>query len=279
MLLNEIPSRNTFWTKSFSIKPLALVIQYLVTALLIWLAMGLIWQLISPAVTNNNLRLAQTAPSTQAFNPDLILRLFNTGVAASPETHALSLKALISGRDGIAIIEGIEASAVAVKVGDDVGQYGKLVAAMKDHIVLERSGSQSKVYLPASGIASLNNATTAPSVAVQATPPTTNTEATGITLTRGQLTGVLQGGNLANWSKGLGTSQAGGILVEQASQQQLAQVLQLRDGDVLKAINGKPLNKLDDLSLLYGAFSQQTNLSLLIQRQDKPQTISYTINP
>jgi general secretion pathway protein C len=263
----------------FSIKHLAHTLQYLAIALLIWLAVGLVWQLLTPTRPSSTLRLAQTAPSSQAFNPDAVLRLFNTSAAVSNETNALTLKALISGRDGIAIIEGLEASAVAVKVGGDVGQYGKLVAAMKDHIVLERSGSQSKVYLPASAIASFSNTTVSPSTPIQANTPVANVEAAGITLTRGQLTGVLQGGNLANWSKGLGTSQAGGILVEQASQQQLAQVLQLRDGDILKAINGRPLNKLDDLSLLYGAFSQQTNLSLLIQRQDKPQTISYTVNP
>jgi general secretion pathway protein C len=266
----------------FSIKHLAHTVQYLAIALLIWLAIGLIWQLLTPNRPGSTLRLAQTAPSQQAFNPDAVLRLFNTTTAVSSETSALSLKALISGQDGIAIIEGLEASAVAVKVGGDVGQYGKLVAAMKDHIVLERSGSQSKVYLPASATTSLNNAVITSGNPTQANAPAAavaNVEAAGITLTRGQLTGILQGGNLANWSKGLGTSQAGGILVEQASQQQLAQVLQLRDGDILKAINGRPLNKLDDLSLLYGAFSQQTNLSLLIQRQDKPQTISYTVNP
>nr|WP_314898590.1 type II secretion system protein N [uncultured Deefgea sp.] len=266
----------------FSIKHLAHTVQYLAIALLIWLAIGLIWQLLTPNRPGSTLRLAQTAPSSQAFNPDAVLRLFNTSTAVSSETSALSLKALISGQDGIAIIEGLEASAVAVKVGGDVGQYGKLVAAMKDHIVLERSGSQSKVYLPASAIASLNNAVITSGNPTQANTPVAavaNVEAASISLTRGQLTGILQGGNLANWSKGLGTSQAGGILVEQASQQQLAQVLQLRDGDILKAINGRPLNKLDDLSLLYGAFSQQTNLSLLIQRQDKPQTISYTVNP
>ncbi|MGL6040181.1 MAG: hypothetical protein ACRC01_03150 [Deefgea sp.] len=263
----------------FSIKHLALAIQYLAIALLIWLAVGLFWQLLTPNRPSSALRLAQSAPSSQAFNPDAVLRLFNTTSVVSNETTGLSLKALISGRDGIAIIEGLEASAVAVKVGDDVGQYGQLIAAMKDHIVLERSGTQSKVYLPASATAAVAALNNTPSMSVQAITPAANVESAGITLTRGQLTGILQGGNLANWSKGLGTSQAGGILVEQASQQQLAQVLQLRDGDILKAINGRPLNKLDDLSLLYGAFSQQTNLSLLIQRQDKPQTISYTVNP
>ena len=265
----------------FSIQHLARSIRYLPIALLIWLAVGLIWQLLTPFRPSSTLRLAQAAPNSSALNPDAVLRLFNTSTAVSKETNALTLKALVSGRDGIAIIEGLEASAVAVKVGNDVGAYGKLIAAMKDHIVLERSGAQTKVYLPASAITSqtLNSAVITPASPIQANAPVASAEAAGITLTRGQLTGVLQGGNLANWSKGLGTSQAGGILVEQASQQQLAQVLQLRDGDILKAINGRPLNKLDDLSLLYGAFSQQTNLSLLIQRQDKPQTIGYTVNP
>lgn len=266
---------------SFSIKHLAQLIQYAAVALLIWLLVGLIWQLLTPSKPSNSLRLAQAAPSAQTLNPNAVLRLFNSNSnsAVANESTNLKLKALISGRDGIAIIEGLEASAVAVKVGSEIGQYGTLIAAMRDHIVLERGGTQSKVFLPASATASVTNTSVVVAAPIQANAPVSAAESTGITLTRGQLTGVLQGGNLANWSKGLGTSPAGGILVEQAAQQQLAQVLQLRDGDILKAINGRALNKLDDLSLLYGAFSQQTNLSLLIQRQDKPQTISYTVNP
>lgn len=264
---------------SFSLKHLAQATQYLALALLIWLGAGLIWQLLSPSNHSTALRLAQAAPKITAVNPDAVLRLFQSSNTVAVEASGLTLKALISGREGIAIIEGLEASAVAVKVGGDVGQYGKLLAANPDHIVLEQQGVQKKIYLPAAASAA-TSANTPPNTVQQSAPaPAANPETLGINLTRGQLTGILQGGNLANWSKGLNTSAAGGIVVEQASQQQLAQILQLRDGDVLKAINGRPLNKLDDLSLLYGAFSQQTNLSLLIQRQDKPQTISYTVNP
>ncbi|WP_027469403.1 hypothetical protein [Deefgea rivuli] len=261
---------------SFSLKHLAQITQYGAVALLIWLGAGLVWQLLSPTPHSAALRLAQEAP--KSFNPDAVLRLFksSTTTTVANEAGSLTLKALISGHSGIAIIEGLEASAVAVKVGGDLGQYGTLLATNRDHIVLEHQGVQRKVYLPASAVASSNNAP----ITVQPTAvAVSNPVSPSITLTRGQLTGILQGGNLANWSKGLNTSAAGGIVVEQASQQQLAQVLQLRDGDILKAINGRPLNKLDDLSLLYGAFSQQTNLTLQIQRQDQPQSISYTVNP
>jgi general secretion pathway protein C len=261
---------------SFSLKHLAQATQYLALALLIYFSAGFIWQLLIPQHRGAPLRLAQAAPTTQAFNPDAVLRLFQASNSVANEASNLSLKALISGREGIAIIEGLEASAVAVKVGTDLGQHGKLIAANTDHIVLEHQGTQRKVYLPASAVAT-NTANTAPAAAPSS--PASNPEKQAISLTRGQLTGILQGGNLANWSKGLNTSATGGIVVEQASQQQLAQILQLRDGDILQAINGRPLNKLDDLSLLYGAFSQQTNLALQIQRQNQSQTISYTVNP
>lgn len=263
---------------SFSLKHLAQVTQYLALALLVWLSAGLIWQLLLPNHRGAPLRLAQPAPKSQAFNSDAVLRLFLSNNVVAAEASSLSLKALISGREGIAIIEGLEASAVAVKVGTDLGQYGKLLAANHDHIVLEHQGIQKKIYLPASAVPNTSSTPSAVQLSIPAAP-VNNPETIAINVTRGQLTGILQGGNLANWSKGLNTSAAGGIVVEQANQQQLAQILQLHDGDILKAINGRPLNKLDDLSLLYGAFSQQTNLSLLIQRQDKPQTISYTVNP
>ncbi|QLG89511.1 hypothetical protein HQ393_15350 [Chitinibacter bivalviorum] len=268
---------------TFHPKQLAHLVQIGLGLLLLWLLAGLLWQIIAPSNQARALRLAQEAPSKSSFDPAAVSRLFQAGQSVAAEASTLSLKALISGSNGVAIIEGVEASAIAVKLGGDVGSYGKLIAANRDHIVIDANGSQRKVYLKASGIAAQPAADyepgSLPKVSTLAPAANATTSTSAITLTRGQLTGVLQGGNLANWSKGLGTSAAGGIAVEQASQQQLAQVLQLRDGDIIKAVNGRPLNKLDDLSLLYAAFSQQSQLSVMITRQDQQHTISYTVNP
>ncbi|WP_373974264.1 hypothetical protein NT239_11525 [Chitinibacter sp. SCUT-21] len=261
-------------------KWLARAVQSLLGLWALWLFAGLIWQLITPTSSPRPIRLPQAAPNVQHIDPASVTRLFNqTGQnTVSAEASSLSLRALISGSNGVAIIDGIEASAVAVKLGQEAGQYGKLIAAHRDHIVLDKNGAQRKVFLNASGIAQQAN-----SELSHSTIPQSNSVApvasSGISLTRGQLTGILQGGNLANWSRGLNTSPAGGIAVERASEQQLAQVLQLRDGDIIKAVNGRPLNKLDDISLLYAAFSQQNQLSVLITRQDQQQNLSYTVNP
>ncbi|QLI81086.1 hypothetical protein HZU75_05825 [Chitinibacter fontanus] len=255
--------------------------QTALALLLLWLLAGLIWQLLAPTQPARALRLPHAAPSQHQLDPDSVARLFNQGGSSNVAAEAsnLSLRALISGRNGVAIIDGLEASAVAVKLGGEAGQYGKLVAANADHIVLELNGQQRKVYLNASGITAQANSAIANAAIPQGNVAASVNSPAAITLTRGQLTGVLQGGNLANWSKGLGTSAAGGIAVERASEQQLAQVLQLRDGDVIKAVNGRTLNKLDDISLLYAAFSQQNQLSVQITRQDQQQTLSYTVNP
>ncbi|WP_348943893.1 type II secretion system protein N [Chitinibacter sp. FCG-7] len=255
--------------------------QSLLVLLLMWLLTGVTWQLLAPGQHGRTLRLPQAAPSQKQIDPESVSRLFSQAAtdAVAAESNNLSLRALISGRNGVAIIDGVEASAVAVKLGGEVGSYGKLLAAYHDHIVLELNGQQRKIYLNPQGISPNANPTNASAAIPQNNANTANSSSTAIGLTRGQLTGVLQGGNLANWSKGLGTSAAGGISIERASEQQLAQVLQLRDGDVIKAVNGRPLNKLDDISLLYAAFSQQNQLSVQIMRQDQQQTLSYTVNP
>lgn len=269
------------FTPYFNVKSCARLSQILLAALALWLSAGLIWQLFSPAQAPRALRLPQAAPSQASVDPDSVARLFNNGSSTSVAAEAsnLSLRALISGRNGVAIIDGLEASAVAVKLGGEAGQYGKLIAANADHIVLELNGQQRKVYLNASGIAAQANQANPNTAIPQGNVAVAVNNPAAISLTRGQLTEVLQGGNLANWSKGLNTSPAGGIAVERASEQQLAQVLQLRDGDVIKAVNGRTLNKLDDISLLYAAFSQQNQLSVQITRQDQQQTLSYTVNP
>lgn len=264
-----------------SSRQLALLVSAVLASMVLWQLAGLLWLGLTPSQAGRSLRLPAAAPAAQQQDPNLIARLFS-GPASSVASEAssnLKLKALVSGTNGVAIIEGLEASAVAVKLGQEAGSHGKLVAAERDHIVLELNGQRRKVFLEQQSIApQTNTGNTTSNIPTQST--TTTASATPATmLTRGQLTGILQGGNLANWSKGLATHASGGIAVEAASQQALASVLQLRDGDIIKSVNGRNLAKLEDLSLLYAAFSQQSAVSVQIVRAGEAQTLSYTVNP
>ncbi|WP_028450068.1 MULTISPECIES: hypothetical protein [Chitinibacter] len=263
-----------------SSRQLALLASAVLASMVLWQLAGLLWLGLTPSQAGRSLRLPAAAPAAQQQDPNLIARLFS-GPASSVASEAssnLKLKALVSGANGVAIIEGLEASAVAVKLGQEAGSHGKLVAAERDHIVLELNGQRRKVFLEQQSIApQANTGNTNSTIPTQST--TTASAAPATTLTRGQLTGILQGGNLANWSKGLATHASGGIAVEAASQQALASVLQLRDGDIIKSVNGRNLAKLEDLSLLYAAFSQQSAVSVQIVRAGEAQTLSYTVNP
>ncbi|MDR2112748.1 MAG: hypothetical protein LBQ62_06590, partial [Candidatus Accumulibacter sp.] len=81
------------------------------------------------------------------------------------------------------------------------------------------------------------------------------------------------------WDKGLSNAPDGGIRIDQAAAQTFAQLLQLKDGDVLKKVNQRPLARLADISLVFFHFGQSSKVTLELIRHGVPVTQHYQIQP
>lgn len=247
-------------------------------ALLAWFGIGFVWLVLSPAVGLGNLSMpAATQTNKQDFSA--LRNWFE--VASAPDQAAkpvdgLSLIAVIAGPRGVALLGGVEASAVAVKAGSEFRPGSKLVQVFPDRVVIEQGGQRRELALPVSASAPAASITTSATpqivpAASPALPPTV--------LSRGQFSSVIQGGNLGKWSEGLASARDGGITVEDADSQALGKFLKLQDGDVMKKINDRPLAQLADISLVYNAFSQRESVELTIVRNNTTQTLRYQIKP
>ncbi len=198
----------------------------------------------------------------------------------------ISLLAVVSGAKGLAVLRVANASSVAVRVGEDVRPGTRLVAVDASGIVIERAAQRSRLLLPQ---AVLRGASIVPHVERDAQAISTHDseqpagtparEGETITLSRGQLSGMLEGTNLVGWDKGLASYRDGGIAVEAAAEQVLAKVLFLRDGDVIQSANGKAVRELADISLVYNQLSQQPSVELSVLRDGSLQTLHYKIQP
>ena len=102
---------------------------------------------------------------------------------------------------------------------------------------------------------------------------------TPITLSRGQLLSIVQGGNVSNWTNGLSTASEGGIRVDDATIHPMSKPLQLRTGDILKSINGTQIKDVSDISLFIQAFGQLSAVDLEIVRDGLTLTQHYDIQP
>jgi len=230
-------------------------------------------------------RRTSAAPSTPRTTSQGLQDWFTPATVASEVVPSdLTLLAVVSGQHGVALLRWGSASSVAARVGDEFRPGSRLVAVSASGIAIEQGGVRSNVMLArnASGSAAIQ-VVTAPSAALPApVPPPAAAPPppkSATVLSRGQLSGGLQGGNLAGWDKGIASYRDGGIVVDNVSQQPMMQALQLRNGDVLKGLNGREIKQLADISLLYNQISQQAALELSVLRDGSLQTLTYKIQP
>ncbi|MBM3115415.1 type II secretion system protein N [Jeongeupia naejangsanensis] len=272
--MSRVPALKLHWPAPGRVVPIAEALLVLVAA---WLAAGLFWQLFMPRSSGPVLKPPQTVPVAQNLLWNSASSWFGAvGGDATASTLSARLIAVIAGGDtsSAAVFTGIEASAVAVRVGDAVQPGVRLMRVARDRVELERNGRRETLMLDGRDASS-------PAVVVTpgagATAPTVETPAQ--TLYRGQMAATMQAGNIADWAKGLAAAPGGGILINDPAQQPLARSLQLQAGDVLKSVNGQNLAQPADMSLLLSAFSQQAQIKLSVLRGGVPTTLQYQIQP
>lgn len=238
--------------------------------LLIWVGVGLAWLILSPAPGIGNLGMpAQHAARKQ--DAAALLAWFDSGkaeVVAAPPPD-LKLIAVIAGARGVALLGGIEASTVAVRVGSEFRAGSRLLEVLPDRVVIEQNGARQEIVLTAS----------APVGVLIASAPAQLSNKPATSLSRGQFSQIIQGGNLAGWDKGLSSYRDGGIQVDDAAVQPVAKLLKLQNGDVMKQVNDRPLKQLADISLVYNALSKNPSVEITVLRNGSQQTQRYQITP
>ncbi|MGB5081394.1 MAG: PDZ domain-containing protein, partial [Burkholderiales bacterium] len=67
----------------------------------------------------------------------------------------------------------------------------------------------------------------------------------------------------------------GGFLVRQVQSGSLYEKLGLRQGDVIRTVNGQPLTNMDDVMRLYQQFGTAQRVLVDVQRQGRTETLYY----
>lgn len=235
---------------------------------LCWQFAGLFWALFAPAPADLKLVMPAQGAGQSAVTTDALLRWYGSDTTAdAPEEYALL--AVIAGNKGAAVVKRGSDASVAIRVGEELSAGSRLVAVEPEQITIERAGVRSVVKLPQKSTPAL----------FAGVAPTPAKSLPAIKMTRGQMAGVIQGGNLGSWDKGLSSFADGGVRVDDAAAQPLARMLQFRNGDILKSINGRKLNQVSDSSLLFHYFGQQSSVDVVLIRDGATLTQHYDIQP
>lgn len=203
-------------------------------------------------------RVSGAAPAGPAAVTSLQLTLFGTRMDAA------------QGR-GSAIIAGPDGVQQAISVGDEVAPGVTLKAVAFDHVTLDRGGVSEDLFLDQSGAtgAATPPAAGAPPVAPGAAPPLPPAGGNGLSVDQLRAdTNVIpriDGGKIS----GLVVRGQGGSAFGAAG---------LRDGDVVTAVGGAPVQGPADLERLTRAAAGSGSLSITVERggQTVPITVPVT---
>lgn len=265
----------------------------LLAILCCWLLAGLFQRLANWQSTPPSLILPSSSITDSSGGRNALVRWFSVarqGKIVDSSTKGLELMAVIAGTDGVAVISGASASGpAAYPVGEEVRPGLRLHEVLGDHVVFDQNGKHSELSFPAipkniqisvgeetPDTASTQEENNTPPLAASA-PAETQTQT--MKVSRGDLMGMAQEGNLGDWDKGLSNFANGGVRVTDADEQPLAQVLKLKNGDIVQSVNDREVAEVGDVSLIYSSFSQSQAVDLTVLRDGKPLKLHFDIQP
>jgi type II secretion system protein C len=253
-------------------------LTFALLVLLGWQLAGWTWHFLAPVPA----AAPAAAPASIGTSPEAARRLFGE---APPATSAPSSNAGIRLK-GVYAIDGKTLSAavvntggkrdMAVRVGEEIQPGTRLASVHPDHIIISRAAMPERIDLE-KRIAMAS----APSNAASATTGFRLNVATkggnAYSLSRTELNNVLQDPRQMNYLGRIGMHPNGGVRLEQAPGGSLPGKLGLKEGDVIKNVNGQPVNSPGDLARLYQQFATLSQIRAEVVRGGVPMLLTYQI--
>jgi general secretion pathway protein C len=221
------------------------------------------------------------APATIAVSPEAARRLFGEAPAA---TTAVSSNAGIRLK-GVYAIDGKTLSAAvvntggkrdsAVRVGEEIQPGIRLASVHPDHIIISRAGMPERIDLERRTAALPSKPGGVDAQGFRLTVAAKGNNA--YSLSRTELNNVLQDPRQMNYLGRIGMHPNGGVRLEQAPGGSLPSKLGLKEGDVIKNVNGQPVNSPGDLARLYQQFATLSQIRAEVIRGGAPMLLTYQI--
>lgn len=167
---------------------------------------------------------------------------------------------------------------LAVKLGEEIEKGVTLVAVQSDHIEISRNGVRERIDLDKRIVAAPSARPGAPG-ARGFRINVANVGANQFSLSRSELNTTLQDPSQLAYTGRIGVNPAGGVRMDSAPAGSLPDKLGLKEGDVIKSVNGQPVGSAGDLARLYGQFSSISNIRVEIIRAGNPMVLNFQIQP
>ena len=233
--------------------------------------------------------LASPKPSAQAprsaGDVDLaaVARLFGAappGAASGASASGLKLKGVIAPTPGVeasAIFSTGAGKDIAVYIDREVQPGVKLVEVNPDHVIVANAGVRTRIDLEAQR--SLASALRPGARTQGFRLNVARSGANNFSLSRKELDDALRDPNQLSYLGQIGMPPKGGVRMDAAPPNSLAQKLGLQPGDVIKKVNGQAVASTGDLARLYTQFATLSMVQAEVQRGNATVQLSYSIQP
>lgn len=257
-------------------------------ALLAWNAASLTWRLSGTRLEPGSLPDRSIAEPTAALNLGTLLtaELFGKGppvpVPGGGGFEQLPLSSLgivlngilAIGENGFALVSVNGQSQEPFQVGQEITGGAILRKLQRDRIIIERQGSFEAVLLDGA-----NNSVPDGLTAASAEPAATGNTGGGqnYTLARAVIDKHLRDPQAFQSAGQIVPNPGGGFMVREIQPNSLYAQYGLKQGDVIRSVNGTPLNTPSDVMQAYQQFSNQSNIQIEIVRGGRPETLNYSL--
>ncbi len=253
------------------------------TLFVVALVLALAWQLAYWTWVFATPAQRAAAPATGG-DVDLaaVARLFGASAPGTATASGSGLKL----KGVIAPTPGVQASAIfSLGAGKDVAVYiegelqpgVKLVEVDPDHVVIARGGVRERIDLEQPRAVSAASRPGARSQGFKLNVARSGTN--NFTLSRKELDDALRDPGQLNYLGQIGMPPKGGVRMDAAPPNSLAQKLGLQPGDVIKKLNGQAVASTGDLARLYTQFATLSMIQAEVQRGNATVQLSYSIQP
>jgi general secretion pathway protein C len=247
------------------------------------------WLFIKPTLAPVMMAPPSSTTNTNTFSVQPLLAAHLFGQASQELTGRLgtlpisSLNLVLTGviaasNGGYALISVNGQPQESFTVGQSVTSGAVLQAVYSDRVVIQRNGVMESLLLEgADKSAPISSESWQPSVSAQ--PPAEHgtvreTGANHYMIDRDQLAAQMRTPDFLRQAT-MVPSNGGGFQVRQIQSGSLYEKLGLRPGDIVKSINGQPINSVEDAMKLYQQMANLSSVQMEVQRGGKPESLYY----
>lgn len=249
------------------------------------------WRLMEPAaerfdqrpapVADNNAELHQLIGANLFGQVDLTAGQNNLSPATIPLTslNLVLTGVMVSGAGGFAIVSVNGGEATAFGIGDELLAGATLHAVYSDRALLRRAGALESMLLKESVALAEGSIVTSPQL--RSSAPLAGIRGTGnnFTVERNTLTQQMQRPEFLTQAL-MVPNAGGGFLVREIQPGSVYEKLGVRAGDVIRSVNGQPINNMEEVMKLYqqlGGINQASSVSIEVMRGGRSESLQYNL--